>query len=316
MKSISAPTTEHIQPEVSMPVELIVQCPACGGTSAERFGCKNHYTLWRCLPCGTVFINEVTDKRELDQLYDHYYDGARFEIPSVVARSLERLVASFEPLRQTGRWLDIGYGEGGLLSIAEQHGWQCYGTEISPPALAYGQQRGWTVSADAEQDARFPAQGFDVVTMIEFLEHVPAPDRFLRAAARWLRPGGVLYITTPNAQSLNRWVLGLSWSVFAPPEHVTIWTVRGLVAALTRNGFTLRQVRTEGLNPAEMLARWRSRNGAEITVNRNQAAFALNEALSGSPARRALKSGINHCLSLFKIGDALKVWALRGDRAI
>lgn len=313
MKTGPAPTTENIQPEVSTPVELSVRCPACSGTSAEQFGWKNRYMLWRCVLCGTVFINGVTDERELDQLYDHYYDGSRFEIPPVVARSLERLVASFEPWRRTGRWLDVGYGEGGLLSIAEQHGWQCYGTEISPPALVYGRQRGWTVSADAEHDARFPAQGFDVVTMIELLEHVPTPDRILQAAARWLRPGGLLYITTPNARSLNRWVLGLDWSVFAPPEHVTIWTVRGLVAALTRNGFTLHRVRSEGLNPAEWLARRRASTGATVTVNRNQAAFALNEALSRSRGRRALKSGINWCLSLLNIGDALKVWARRDN---
>ncbi|MCS6806067.1 MAG: class I SAM-dependent methyltransferase [Acidobacteriota bacterium] len=311
MKPVSAPTRENVEPETSAAAEHNMRCPACQAHRSVRFGCKNQHALWRCLACGTVFINAVTNHRDLSELYEHYYDGARFEIPPVVARSLERLVMSCDSWRQTGRWLDVGYGEGGLLTIAQQHGWQCYGTEISPPALAYGQERGWIVAADAERDARFPTGGFDVVTMIELLEHVPAPDRFLQAAARWLRPGGLLYITTPNARSLNRWVLGLDWSVFAPPEHITIWTARGLIAALTRNGFVPYRLRSEGLNPAEWLARWRRRAGSAVAVNRNQAAFALNEALSRSAARRALKSSINHCLSWMNIGDALKVWARR-----
>jgi SAM-dependent methyltransferase len=260
-------------------------------------------------------MSPAADDRELGELYDHYYDRARFEIPPAVAASLEQLAISFASFRQTGRWLDVGYGEGGLLKIVEHHGWRCYGAEISPPALEYGHQMGWIVTADAETDSRFPAQGFDVVTMIEFLEHVPAPAHFLKAAARWLRPGGVLYITTPNAQSLNRWLLGLEWSIFAPPEHVTIWTARGLTSALIRAGFRPQRIRTEGLNPVEILARWRHQNGTRPPVNRNQTAVELNDAFSRSPLRRALKSTINHCLSAFRLGDGLKVLALRDATA-
>jgi SAM-dependent methyltransferase len=252
----------------------------------------------------------------LREFYDHYYDRARFELPLATAASLERLVQSFAPFRCTGRWLDIGYGEGGLLEIAEQPGWSCYGVEISPQALAYGKQRGWVVAADGEADLCFPLQGFDVITMIEFLEHVLVPAQFLQAAARWLRPGGLLYATTPNAGSLNRRLLGLEWSIFHPPEHITIWTARGLREALAQSGFQTRQIRTEGFNPCEILARWRSRGGRAVMADRNQTALSINRALAHNPWRRALKAGINRGLSALRIGDSLKVWALRSrDRA-
>src|SRR4030095_6309944 len=217
--------------------------------------------------------------------------------------------------RNTGRWLDIAYGEGGLLDTAERCGWKCYGTEISPQALGYGEQRGWVVTADAEEDPRFPRRGFDVVTMIEFLEHVTEPSSVLRSAAQWLRPGGLLYITTPNAGSLNRHFLGLDWSIFHPPEHVTIWTARGLREALAQAGFSLQQIRTEGFNPCETLARLRHRSEPAHSVDRNTAAFALNSTFSSSSFRRTVKAGINSCLSAFRIGDTLKVWAIRGGEA-
>jgi ubiquinone/menaquinone biosynthesis C-methylase UbiE len=182
---------------------------------------------------------------------------------------------------------------------------------IAPQALEYGERRGWVVTADAEVDSRFPEQGFDVVTMIEFLEHIPDPDNFLRSATRWLRPGGALYLTTPNANSINRRLIGLDWSIFNPPERLTIWTARGLSHALARAGLRPRRIRTEGFNPSEILAR-RVRPKS-VEVNRNQTAVVINQAFSSSSFRRAIKTSINHCLSALRVGDSLKVWAVHNE---
>jgi SAM-dependent methyltransferase len=283
-------------------------CLACGGKQHRLVGSKNQFGLWKCLCCGTIFTCDQAPTAMLEELYDHYYDAARFELLGVVAKSLERVVLSFESFRSTGRILDIGFGEGGLLQVAEKNGWECYGTELSPRSLEYGVQRGWIVTDKADSDDRFAPQSFDVVTMIELLEHVPNPQEVLQAAARWLRPGGLLYLTTPNAKSLNQRVLGLEWSVVSPPEHIVIWTPKGIRCALSELGFHDVRIRTEGLNPYEILARLRPKK--EI-VNRNQTGFALNNTFSSSPSRRALKTGINHILSALQIGDGLKVYATR-----
>ncbi len=267
-----------------------------------------------CGQCGTIFTSVPEGDANVASIYNHYYDRANFELHPTVEDSLERLVASFGQYRNSGRLLDIGYGEGGLLTIAGRHGWQCYGTEISPSALEYGKQRGWTVTAEPRTDPRIPKAGFDCITMIEFIEHVSDPGQFLLDAARLLRPGGLLYITTPNAKSINRRVLGLQWSVFSPPEHVTIWTARGLGHALAQAGFRTHRVRTDGLNPCEVIARLRPRDQPQA-VSRNQSGLALNSAFSSSPARRALKTSINHCLTALRIGDSLKVWAIKNGGA-
>jgi 2-polyprenyl-3-methyl-5-hydroxy-6-metoxy-1,4-benzoquinol methylase len=283
-------------------------CPACGSDGQRFVGNKNQLALWNCLRCGMIFMRGQAEQKALDELYDHYYDHAQFETPVVSAQSLERQVTACANYRMTGRWLDIGFGEGGLLRIAEKQGWQCYGTEVAPQALAYGAQRGWTVTDNAEQDARFKPQGFDVVTMIELLEHVPNPQEMLAAAARWLRPGGLLYLTTPNARSLNWRVLGLNWSVVSPPEHLVLWTAKAIRQALAGVGLRPLCIRAEGLNPYEMLALVRKPKAA---VNRNQTSVALNQTFSASPTRRALKSGINRFLSAANLGDSLKVYATR-----
>jgi SAM-dependent methyltransferase len=247
--------------------------------------------------------------------YDEQYRASDPVLTRAVTASLDSQVQSAEVYRTDGRWLDYGFGAGALLAACGRNKWLCYGVEVAAGALERGRSRGWTVAIDPREDGRFPRGGFDVVSMVEFLEHVPEPATFIDEAARWLRPGGLLFITTPNARSVNRWLLGTRWSVFSPPEHLTIWTARALRNALRRRGFRVLAVRTDGLNPAEIVARFRAPAGNPPSVNRNQAAFALNEAFYRTPARRATKRAANAVLSILGIGDTLKVWAERQANA-
>jgi SAM-dependent methyltransferase len=238
-------------------------------------------------------------------LYATYYDGAPFELPDLAAASLDDIVRSADGYRQSGRWLDFGFGEGALLRIAERHAWECYGIEVSPRALVFGQDRGWTVAEPLAADKAFVDGGFDVVSMIEVIEHLEEPTQALRRAVGWLRPGGLLFLTTPNARSLNRLFLGSDWSVFCPPEHLTLWSPQGLRTVLLRLGLTRIRIRTHGLNPAEVLA---ARKIPGQTVHRQHAAENLNRAFSQTPIRRAAKRVANRILSLAGVGDTLKAW--------
>jgi SAM-dependent methyltransferase len=286
----------------------VEQCPVCSRAAHIALGEKDGRPLWRCPHCGAIFAQP--DTHASAELYEHYYDAAQFVTPHNVQVSLDRLAAGVRPFRMTGCWLDVGYGEGALLSTAERHGWKCYGVEVSPQALAHGRTRGWGVSS-AFGDAEFRQDSFDVVTMIEFLEHIANPHAALKSAARCLRPGGLLYLTTPNADSFNRRMLGLSWSVIAPPEHLTLWTPHGLRLALVSAGFSVVRLRTEGYNPADLLVRLRATRGNQRPVNRNEVGRALSDVLGRSRTRRALKSAVNGVLNLLQLGDTLKAWATR-----
>src|SRR5512143_3967802 len=127
-------------------LETTLSCPACSGIRHQPLGSKYDYPMSQCSACRIIFLNAQAGKAAVTQLYDHYYERAQFEIPAAATASLQRLARSMDPFRQTNRWLDVGYGEGGMLGIAQHHGWRCYGTEVSPQALGYGEERGWTVT--------------------------------------------------------------------------------------------------------------------------------------------------------------------------
>jgi SAM-dependent methyltransferase len=281
-------------------------CPACGSSDSKGWAEKAGCALFTCASCGTRFADVPKALEPPETAYDDLYTGTSFAVPASVEPHLAALVESMEPYRSTGRWLDIGFGAGGLLRAAEARGWHCSGTEASGAALEYGKSRGWRV-ARASDD---PVLGgsFDAVTLIELIEHLDQPRPILNAAATGLRPGGILHLTTPNANSLNRRVLGADWSVVAPPDHRTLFTRRGLEAALRSAGLRVAKVRTTGLNPSELFSGSRGHSAA---AERVATGYKLNAALTATPARQRIKRAANALLSLLDLGDTLKAWAMR-----
>lgn len=59
------------------------------------------------------------------------------------------------------------------------------------------------VLADANERLPFDDEAFHAVVTIEGIEHLENPSRFLRECARVLKPGGRLFLTTPNVDSLR-----------------------------------------------------------------------------------------------------------------
>lgn len=287
------------------------QCPNCNIFVRKIIFSKNGFPLYRCGHCTLLFCDFNRALSEITDIYDRYYDAALFKIPHSALKSLYHLVDSLSPYRKTNRWLDVGYGEGGLLNVTERFGWKSYGLEVSPKALEYGKSRGWTVATNANDFRIFPESGFDVVSMIEVVEHLLSLDGILRTANKLLRPGGVLYITTPNGDSLNYRLLGHSWSVVSPPEHLMLWTRHAIRIALRRNGFIPRYIRTEGLNLIELLfiaTRYQTSSSSNL---RNNTGIVINELLNRRLLTRSIKYITNRILSQFALGDTLKIYAYK-----
>lgn len=82
---------------------------------------------------------------------------------------------------------------------------------------------------------------FDVVFLIEVIEHLE--DEELAASfneiRRVLKPGGILVITTPNDENLERKqrMCPDCGAIFHPKQHVKSWSVETLTAAMDREGF-------------------------------------------------------------------------------
>jgi SAM-dependent methyltransferase len=88
-----------------------------------------------------------------------------------------------------------------------------HGIELSQYASEYARTRlGLSVHTGTVEDADFPTEYFDVITLWDVLEHLPDPMKALRILWRWLKPEGLLLLNTPNLDSLDARVFGvLDW---------------------------------------------------------------------------------------------------------
>ena len=142
------------------------------------------------------------------------------------------------------RVLDVGCG-GGLLSEAmAAAGAMVTGIDMAAPSLevagAHARRQGLDIAyrqSTAEQWAQRHPGGYDVVTCMELVEHVPDPNRLVATCAGLVRPGGDLFFATVNRTVLSRllviwlseFVLGIvprhthTYEKFVRPQELARW---------------------------------------------------------------------------------------------
>jgi SAM-dependent methyltransferase len=289
-------------------------CAACGSTDARPLGVKHGFSLVVCRKCSTIYT-PYSPWYSSEFYYETYYKDESLSPPPFVQTRLEEITAEFAPYRQTNRLLDIGCGAGNLLMAARKNGWHAQGLDVSLNAARHVRELGFEVFHGELHEAQLPAGHFDVITAAEFLEHLPEPRLVLTEIARLLRPGGLLWTTTPHARGLSGRVLGVKWRCIWPPEHLQLFSAGGLKSLLVDVGFRDIRVQTTGGNPMEILHAMGGKKDAPKTedqyFDRVATGYQLNESLMKSRPRRALKNIINGVLNFSRLGDSLKVFATR-----
>ncbi len=138
---------------------------------------------------------------------------------------LDRYVGTGHDLRI----LDIGCGAANMTHHLRHYG-HVMGMDNNPRPLEIARQRGMTVYQGSADVLPFDAGSFDLIAMLDVIEHVPAEDRVLEECRRVLRSGGRLLVTVPAFMSL--------WSQNdALNRHQRRYTAPELDAKLAHHGF-------------------------------------------------------------------------------
>jgi SAM-dependent methyltransferase len=263
----------------------------------------------RCRRCKTLFTSRLP--APADASYADYYDARNLTVPHFVHERLGELVASFEAARRENRWLDVGCGAGTLLRAAAARGWEVVGTEVSERPAQVLRADGFDVRVGDLASVELPRGAYDIVTMVEVLEHVADPGVLLAEGGRHLRPGGLLYVTTPHGRGISSRVLGTEWSVVSPPEHLQLFSTHGLRSAVNRAGLVVERIDTHAVNPIEIARRLRPGAGRLTGGERVESAYRLNESMTSGRTGRVIKNAVNRGLSRARLGDSIKLAARR-----
>lgn len=289
-------------------------CPACHYPQNARLGEKNGFYMLVCKNCHSIYSSYLPKGVEAED-YDAYYTEENLKIPPFILERLNDIIQSFKPYFQNGRLLDVGFGAGSIMEVAQDIGWQVKGVEVSRPAIEHARRLGFEVFHGELSEAKYPDNSFDVVTASEIIEHCPQPEIMLDEIMRILRPGGLFWATTPSANGLSYQLIGLDWTIICPPEHLQLFSKKGVKIMFNKAGFSQLEIKTFGFNPLEVTDNFRRRlqktDSKKEEFNRVCTGYALNESLTKSPVRKTIKNLLNGTLDFLSVGDSLKIRAVK-----
>lgn len=229
-----------IQP-VTKNVATSPACLACGGARSEPWTVARDveyhttsdvFTYHRCDHCGVLFIDPVPDGRLAEIYPGNYYSYAApggspvHAVKSLLDRRFFRAILG----RLQGdelSVLDVGGGAGWELAALRSADARVKHTQVvdlDPHAQKLAEQNGHTYYCGRIEDFDSERR-FDLIVLLNLIEHVRDPREVLRKVKDLLSPGGIILIKTPNWQALDAKVFRQnSWAGLHCPRHWVLFT--------------------------------------------------------------------------------------------
>jgi 2-polyprenyl-3-methyl-5-hydroxy-6-metoxy-1,4-benzoquinol methylase len=306
--------------------EAIQPCTVCGSSNKSGYlfektsdgRGEGSIRVYHCGECKSVYLGKYSEIFD-DQLYAYYakYAGkTKNQVYNPLTKN-----SYFQVLKLLNSYgggktiLDVGCGNGAFLDAAMEQGYDIKGIELSQSAIDIANRFNLPVKKIDFFSTEIESSSFDILTMFEVIEHLPEPVLFLQRAEHVVKRGGLIYITTPNYNSLDRRILDKNWSVFHR-EHLTYFTPATLIKAVERNtGFEVLYIETRNVSE-QLIGRLMQlllsylplkRPIFSDDVNARAPQSDTRAIISGSPWLSLIKRGINFFLNATGLGSTIVI---------
>lgn len=211
-------------------------CILCGSFRSDfvmkklEQGTSESIILQKCLFCNLVY--QASWKLAYSSEDYHYYSDRisktkdELYCPITESRYID-LLNFFKKHCNENKLLDFGCGEGHFIDVALKNGWDVSGIELSDPAVTICQNFELPVRKLDLFSSELKPNSYDIITMFEILEHLSQPGKAIARLEELLKPGGLLYLTTPNFASLDRKILGIQGDIICR-GHLSYFTPKTL----------------------------------------------------------------------------------------
>jgi 2-polyprenyl-3-methyl-5-hydroxy-6-metoxy-1,4-benzoquinol methylase len=229
------------------------QCKLCASwgddnAALKQIGGVGTYPLLKCDSCSIEMIYPQPDDATLANIYTQQYYNAwglqeDKELVGKMKRSTFSKLLKKLKVHPQATLLDCGAATGFLMECARSRGASVYGIELSEfgadsIAKTFGQDRVFRGQIEDSSFADVSEGTFDIITMTDFIEHTRDPISVLKKAHSLLARNGRLLITTPNASSFSRKVMGKYWPHYKL-EHLYYFSPQNLNKLLEHLGFQI-----------------------------------------------------------------------------
>lgn len=180
---------------------------------------------------------------EIEKFYNLYSDFKGLKKPKLKYGWFKRWRSAqnnffIHVLEETGgikglKICEIGCSYGNFLELLRFKGGHTYGVEIDNNCLESLKERGFLCSKEIDL-----SQKYDIVCMLQLLEHIINPSQLLSKIANSICQDGRVLISVPNAGEYYK--IGSSWIGFRVDlEHINYWTLHSLAELLIMHGLII-----------------------------------------------------------------------------
>jgi len=241
---------------------VYVNCPLCGvnenriifpstkknpkKVQQELFNCTNdnlgeyNNDIVKCNKCGMIYSNPQPTQKELSTLYKSVIDNKYLEETAAREKtfnlSLKQLHRFITP---PGKLMDIGCYTGTFMETAKDKGWTVSGIELSDWAsnIAKNKNIGKVYNKPINK-LLLPYENFDLITLWDVIEHLPNPKQILKDLSRFLKPDGIIALSTHFIDSLSARILGKHYP-FLMDMHLSHFSQKTIKRILNDSGFEI-----------------------------------------------------------------------------
>jgi SAM-dependent methyltransferase len=213
--------------------------------------------LVKCENCGLIYQNPRPSLEEMSLSYPTNYDSYVSEsklsknswlMNKAINYGLNKRSSFVTNHKSSGSLLDIGCSTGLFLNNMQQNSsWELKGVEINSHAAKLARDLfELDVFTGTLEEASFPDDYFDVVTLWDVLEHLHNPSASLHEIHRILKPDGILVFRVPNGKSWNAKFFGQYWAGLDAPRHLYVFEQFTLKRMLEKVGYISLQMSSRG----------------------------------------------------------------------
>lgn len=198
-------------------------------------------SIMLCLECSHHYLSPIIEENTIKDYYNRinseYYDY----IPSHARKNEDlKILSAVQKLKPKGNVLEIGSGNGFLLNLFKENGYQCTGIEPSPKASEYAKNTlNLNILNTFLTKDTFAENSFDVVLLMDVLEHIYRPIELFNQCNKILKKGGIIVVLTGDIDSLNAKFWKNKWFYFNYWEHISFFSRTSIEYLLLKTDFKL-----------------------------------------------------------------------------
>lgn len=137
--------------------------------------------------------------------------------------------------------LDAGCAFGDLLALLDLDGFATYGIDISEYALkrAKKKTKAKLVLGNLNKTLPYKSNFFDAIFALDIIEHLESPYKFLLELHRVLKKEGILFVQTPNINSIFEKFAKDKWFAYSDETHLHLFNRKSLQFLLQKSSFSI-----------------------------------------------------------------------------